>query len=82
MSLQNKLEALKSEFESTAPPEALALIHRAKEDLLASGILAGVAKVGGKAPDFALPDTHGNTVDSATLRQKGPLVVGFYRGIW
>jgi AhpC/TSA family len=82
MSLQHKLDKLKAEFESTAPAEALALIHRATQDQLASDIMAGVAKAGDRAPDFTLPDIHGNTVDTADLRRKGPVVVGFYRGIW
>ena len=33
MSLQDKLNAYKAEFESKTPPEKLAIMHRATEDL-------------------------------------------------
>ena len=39
MSLQDKLNAYKAEFESKTPPEKLAIMHRATEDLRRSGIL-------------------------------------------
>lgn len=39
-------------------------------------------KVGDMAPDFLLPDAHGQLVSSEQLRSNGPLVVSFYRGGW
>ena len=39
-------------------------------------------KEGDQAPDFTLPDAHGNPVTLSHLLQKGPVVVTFYRGIW
>ncbi len=82
MSLQDKLDKVKKEFESGAPPEALAIMHRATEDLRNSGIMERVLKVGGQAPEFMLPDAQGQMVSSAELLSKGPLVVSFYRGVW
>jgi len=41
-----------------------------------------VLKVGGRAPDFALPDGDGRIVSSKDLLGRGPLVVTFYRGRW
>ncbi len=82
MSLQEKLDDMRKQFESSAPPEALAVMHRAAEDLLGSGIMRRVVKAGDRAPDFTLPDEHGNMVASSELLNKGPLVVGFYRGVW
>jgi cytochrome oxidase Cu insertion factor (SCO1/SenC/PrrC family) len=35
-----------------------------------------------RAPAFALPDQHGNQVELAKLRERGPVVVVFYRGHW
>lgn len=39
-------------------------------------------KEGDLAPDFLLPDANGRLVSSEELRQRGPLVVSFYRGGW
>jgi hypothetical protein len=82
MSLQDKLDTFKKEFETGAPPEALAVIHRSTDDLLNSGIMAHVQKIGGRAPEFTLPNQEGQMVSSAELLGKGPLVLSFYRGIW
>ncbi|MBQ4832174.1 AhpC/TSA family protein [Pseudoalteromonas sp. MMG010] len=34
------------------------------------------------APDFSLPNQHGEQVQLATLLAKGPVVITFYRGSW
>ena len=62
MSLQDKLDEYKKSFLETAPPEAVAVMQRATEDLKNSGILDKVLKVGDPAPDFSLPDVNGNLV--------------------
>jgi hypothetical protein len=82
VSLQKQLDRMREQFASTAPPEALSAMHRATEDLAASGIVDGVLKVGDPAPEFALSDQNGHGVGSAERLSKGPLVVGFYRGVW
>jgi hypothetical protein len=82
MSLQEKLDAQRTAFEAEAPPEAVAVIHQATEDLRNSGIMEGVLKAGAQAPAFELPDEKGKTVRSAELLSKGPLVISFYRGVW
>jgi AhpC/TSA family protein len=82
VSLQSQLNALKAQFEARAQPDALAVMHRATEELRRSGILERVLKVGDKAPDFALPDGNGTIVSSKDLLAKGPLIVSFYRGVW
>ena len=38
--------------------------------------------LGATAPSFELPDPEGNSVASAELFAKGPVVVTFYRGSW
>lgn len=82
MNLQDRLNSIKSRFEAQAAPEAVHIMHRATEELRNSGILGQVLKVGDKAPEFALPNTKGETVRSMDLIRKGPLVVAFYRGVW
>ena len=82
MNLQSQLNVLKAQFEAKAQLDALAVMHRATEELRRSGILEHVLKVGDKAPDFALPDGNGTIVNSKNLLARGPLVVTFYRGVW
>ena len=83
MSLQDRLDAFKADFEGTkAPPAAVAVMHRATAELVASGLADWTAKVGDRAPAFALPDTEGRPVSSSALLAAGPLVVTFYRGVW
>lgn len=87
MSLQENLDAFKKNFESGGPPqnttrEVIDIMHRANDELLTSGIMERVLKVGDRAPDFILPDYHGNLFDSSVAKMHGPLVVSFYRGVW
>ena len=82
MSLQEKLDAMKKEFEGGAPSAALAVMHRATDDLRNSGIMDRILKVGEKAPEFTLPNQQGQMVNSSDLMGKGPLVLSFYRGVW
>lgn len=39
-------------------------------------------RVGDKAPDFTLNDSHGNPVNLYSLLEKGPVVLTWYRGGW
>ena len=57
-------------------------MHRATEELIASGLAERALKAGDMAPAFALNDADGNIVRSADLLGHGPLVVTFYRGVW
>ncbi len=87
MSLQDKLNAFKANFEAGGPPyNAPALIHepmhRATAELIASGAVDKALRVGSTAPAFTLADAEGRRVSSADLLGEGPLVVTFYRGVW
>ena len=82
MSLQQKLDARKKETETSAPKEALEIMHRATEDLAKSGIMDRIVKKGDIAPDFMLNDENGNTVNLKERLSRGPVVLGFYRGRW
>ena len=46
MSLEEKLAAIREMAKTRQPPEVRAVMHRAVEDLRASGIMDRVAKVG------------------------------------
>ncbi|HEX4182220.1 MAG TPA: peroxiredoxin-like family protein [Caulobacteraceae bacterium] len=87
MSLQAKLDAFKADFEAgkppyNVPPSVIETMHRATDELIASGVAARALKAGDKAPTFVLEDPDGADVSSAELLAKGPLVVSFYRGVW
>ena len=82
MTLQEILNQMKAEFEKSAPPEALAVMHQATQDLTDSGLLDNTLKNGDIAPEFSLEDQNGTPLTSCDLLAKGPLVLGFYRGVW
>ena len=87
MSLQAKLNAFKADFEAGKPPHSVPrsvidTMHRATDELIASGAAARALKAGDTAPSFVLNDPDGKPVFSAGLLAQGPLVVSFYRGVW
>ena len=87
MSLQDRLDALKADFEGgrlayKPSPDVLDTMHRATAELIASGQALNAKKAGDKAPEFTLKDADGRAVSSAQLLAQGPLVVAFYRGAW
>ncbi|POR50832.1 peroxiredoxin-like family protein [Bosea psychrotolerans] len=82
MSLQEQLDAYRAQFESKAPAEALAVIHKATFDLVAIGQAERALGVGSKAPRFELSGSSGAIVRSSELQAAGPVVISFYRGIW
>ena len=81
MALQDKLDVLHREIIAEVP-EMAAKFDADTEDLIRKGIGSNSLKVNDTAPDFELPDQHYRTVRSVDLREKGPLVVAFYRGNW
>jgi hypothetical protein len=85
--LQERLDKFKSSFESGAPPynaphEAIEKMHRATEELKASGIEERALKVGDRAPSLTLFNQDHVEVSSSDLLREGPLVVSFFRGHW
>ena len=82
MSLKAELKALQTRLESGRPADVVAMMHRAVEELRASGAADRVLKPGDAAPHFVLPNAAEQPIDSRALLAKGPLVVTFYRGRW
>jgi peroxiredoxin len=87
MSLQDKLDAFRKNFEAGGPPHNAPShihepMHRATAALIASGAAAKALRVGEQAPAFVLSDADGKRVSSADLLMQGPLIVTFYRGVW
>lgn len=87
MSLQDRLDAFKADFEAGKPPysvphSVIDTMHRATAELIASGAAQQALKAGDTAPAFTLNNPDGKPVSSAELLERGPLVVTFYRGVW
>lgn len=82
MSLQQELDALRAEFERTAPAERAALYTAKVEELRATFPKEQALAVGAMAPAFTLPDATGMRVSLADVLARGPAFVIFYRGGW
>jgi peroxiredoxin len=87
MTLQAKLDAFKADFEAGKPPysvprSVIDTMHRATEELIASGAATRALKAGDTAPLFVLKDPDGKPVSAAELLGQGPLIISFYRGVW
>ena len=82
MSLKDELDKLRAASAERFPPETLATMQGATQELIASGIAEQSASEGSAAPDFSLPNAHGEPVASEALWGDGPAVVSFYRGGW
>jgi peroxiredoxin len=85
--LPERLAAFRANFEAGGPPWNApdwihAPMHRATDELIASGAAKGALKAGDLAPSFVLKDAEGREVSSAKLLSTGPLVLTFYRGFW
>jgi len=82
MSLKNKLAEFKSKSLATVPEQIIETLRKAEEALKESRLAERALAAGNDAVDFTLPNTRGEQVSSAALRQQGPIVVSFYRGGW
>lgn len=87
MKLQDKLDAIREDFENGRFPlvptrDQLDTMDRATHSLIDSGQADHALKAGDTAPDFTLKDADGNSVSSQALLERGPLVATFYRGVW
>jgi peroxiredoxin len=87
MSLQDRLDAFKEDFESGNPPyniprTIIDAFHRSTAALVASGQAERALRAGDVAPDFTLGGSDGTLVSLLDLLAKGPAVLTFYRGAW
>jgi peroxiredoxin len=87
MALQDRLDALKADFQGgrlarKPTPEIIETMRRATLELINSGQAQRAKKAGDTAPQFTLKDPEGKPVSSRDLLAKGPLVISFYRGVW
>lgn len=82
MSLQARLDRIREGFEKQAPPEVLAIMHGATDNLRASGIVDKMVGEGQRAVDFTLENSRGRPTALADALSEGPVVLTFFRGDW
>lgn len=63
-------------------PETIHTFERNIADLSRSGIGNRALKEGARYPTFDLPRCEGGRLTLGAILQKGPVVIGFYRGAW
>lgn len=80
--LKDKLNEMKAAAAEKIPPETLAIMQQAKDNLAASGILQHTIKEGDRFPDVSLSDAGGQQLKLSDLRTQGPLLLTLYRGVW
>ncbi len=81
-SLNETLGEIRERGAAKRPPEVTALMHRATNELRASGILDQVPGPGDPAPLFARPNLGGDTVRLSSVLRRGRVVLSFFRGRW
>jgi peroxiredoxin len=64
------------------PAETQAIHAHAVAELKGRHLAENILPAGAKAPAFCLPDHNGQSVSSAELLARGPLVICFIRGRW
>lgn len=87
MTLRQKMDDYKAQFESGGPPRnapkaVVEIFHRATAELRQSALVERALKTGDRAPAFTLNNQDRNSISSAELLAKGPLVITFFRGHW
>lgn len=82
MSLKEQIDGLKSQFLSQVPDQIKKVMQKAEEDLRQMRLAERALGAGDKAVDFTLPNVQGDPVSSKALRERGPVVLSFYRGGW
>jgi peroxiredoxin len=80
--MQDKLTKVRQLRDEFIPSQFTAIMDRAIDDLVKSGIQKTALKLNEQIPQFNLPDTDGEFRSEAELLRAGPLVISFYRGSW
>ena len=82
MSLKVECEAVIQQFTNDLPQEVMDSLTGFIGRLVESGLAENAINVGDKAPEFNLPDIHGNQTKLSDLLKQGPVVINYYRGGW
>jgi hypothetical protein len=82
MSFTDELNEFRAGRQKQMDPELRKVIDRAVDDLSRSEVTKYCLKKGNMAPDFVLPNAHGEMISLTSLLSEGPLLLSFYRGGW
>jgi len=82
MTLTQEINTLRQQIQAKMSEETKAVMDKAMEDLVNSRVADRRLKFGDKAPNFALPNAVGKTVELQDLLSRNPVVISFYRGGW
>jgi len=82
MNIKHELKKINDQFLENVPPKALSILTKSAEKLAKQNIEDRALKVGDRIPSFTLINAVGDSVESESLLQDGPLVLNFYRGAW
>jgi peroxiredoxin len=82
VTLAEELRARLAQAQAGRGAEVNAVMDRMIDDLRRSEIMRDAPAAGDTAPGFTLPDARGGEVALATLLERGPVVLTFYRGGW
>ena len=80
--LSAQTQKLMQDFMSSLPENEQQTIGAAFEKLMSSDTGINAPKNGDLAPDFVLPNAHGDNRQLSELLKDGPVVLNFYRGGW
>jgi len=82
MALKETLRKFKERVLSQVSGDDVAVMEKATQELVRSGIAERARKIGDQAPGFSLPNSNGEMVQLSDLLARGPVVITFYRGEW
>jgi len=82
MSLKEQLSELKAQNLAQFPEDVKTILLDDLKKLSESGLIEAAPNTGDRLKDVTLPNHRGEVVSLASLREKGPVVVTFYRGGW
>lgn len=81
-SLAERLTEIREGAAERIPAEVRKVMKHATAELKAKGLEKRALGPGTPAPLFGRPDPVGTTVRLASLLQKGPVILSFFRGRW
>lgn len=82
VTLASQLDAKKDQFLAKAPQSKIEAYDRGIDDIRQNGLLEQALNVGDEAPDFALQNATGNTIQLSEMLKSGPVILTWYRGGW
>jgi len=81
-SLSRQLDSFFAALLERTDPETADILARQQRSLSGGGLLQDARRVGDRAPEFSLPDQHGDIISLADRLTRGPVVLTFFRGGW